>query len=331
MRVLSIPGSHPYVARCRPAGTTLSGSPTSVPSLALTAEWIEAHGEAFDVVHLHFGFEHLDPTDLAAWLAALRTARLPLVYTAHDLRNPHQDLPGPHDTHLALLMAAAHAVLTLTSGAAAEIRRRWGREASVVPHPSLLDPDELPARRGTASVVGVHLKSLRRNVREPDRIVRVLAEAVQGIDAQLRVDVHPDAVDRPDLRGIRRLAAAGALELSTHERFDDAELARYLASLHVSVLPYAFGTHSGWLELCKDVGTRVLVPSCGYFAEQWDDAVQYDQDETNGLSEASLARAVERALASPPPPARSGLRTAEAEAVRRRHRVLYADLLGRAG
>ena len=40
------------------------------------------------------------------------------------------------------------------------------------------------------------------------------------------------------------------------------------AALDVSVLPYRFGTHSGWLEACFDLGTAVVAPSCGFYAEQ---------------------------------------------------------------
>ena len=36
----------------------------------------------------------------------------------------------------------------------------------------------------------------------------------------------------------------------------------------MSVLPYRFGTHSGWLEACVDLGTAVVAPSCGFYAEQ---------------------------------------------------------------
>ena len=36
----------------------------------------------------------------------------------------------------------------------------------------------------------------------------------------------------------------------------------------MSVLPYRFGTHSGWLEACRDLGTTVVAPDCGYYADQ---------------------------------------------------------------
>ena len=36
----------------------------------------------------------------------------------------------------------------------------------------------------------------------------------------------------------------------------------------MSVLPYRFGTHSGWLEACFDLGTAVIAPSCGFYRQQ---------------------------------------------------------------
>ena len=50
--------------------------------------------------------------------------------------------------------------------------------------------------------------------------------------------------------------------------FTDAELWAYLGSLDLCVLPYRFGTHSGWLEACVDLGTGVLVPDIGCYGEQ---------------------------------------------------------------
>ncbi len=59
---------------------------------------------------------------------------------------------------------------------------------------------------------------------------------------------------------------------------DDRAFFGYLNSLDVSVLPYRFGTHSGWLEACRDVGTTVVAPTCGYYAEQGP-VLSYAMDE----------------------------------------------------
>jgi hypothetical protein len=330
-RVLQIPGTHPYIEQSV-AGTAGPdfGSPTGIPSPAMDLSWLSEHHRELDAVHLHFGFEHLDPEQLQAWVDALMGFGLPLVYTAHDLRNPHQLSAEPHDRHLDILIPSAAAVFTLTPGAADEIRRRWGRLAEVVAHPYVIDPASRPARPGTDRVVGIHLKDLRRNVIEPDQIVAAaLAGAIAG-HGRLRVDVHPGVLDRSELAGLRRLGAAGELELAVHHRFSDQELAAYLAGLHVAVLPYRFGSHSGWLEACRDVGTRVVSPVSGFYAQQWDDVVTYHNDEATGLDAGSLTEAVRQALLRPVAgPVDADFRYRQRAEVRAVHTRVYADLASR--
>ena len=113
-----------------------------------------------------------------------------------------------------------------------------------------------------------------------------------------------------------------------HGRFDHLDLERYLRRAHVTVLPYRWGTHSGWLELARDLGTRVVAPSCGHYAEQWSDVVTYGYDEAHGLDAPSLAAAVGDALSRPAPaPADRAGRLAEAAAVRAAHARTYAGVL----
>ncbi|MGN6613238.1 MAG: PaaI family thioesterase, partial [Angustibacter sp.] len=67
---------------------------------------------------------------------------------------------------------------------------------------------------------------------------------------------------------VHDLAHRGLVDLHVHDYFTDEELWAYLQGLDVSVLPYRFGTHSGWLEACHDLGTWVVAPDCGFYAEQ---------------------------------------------------------------
>jgi hypothetical protein len=94
----------------------------------------------------------------------------------------------------------------------------------------------------------------------------------------------------------------------------------------VSVLPYRFGTHSGWLEACFDLGTAVVAPSCGFYAQQRP-CLTYRHDES-GLDGVSLADAVRRAHGSSPPRASVTDRWDERRALAAAHRSLYARLLG---
>ena len=44
---------------------------------------------------------------------------------------------------------------------------------------------------------------------------------------------------------------------------------REIAGLDALVLPLRFGTHSSWLELCRDLGVPPVFPDVGFLSEQW--------------------------------------------------------------
>ncbi|MCD5310516.1 glycosyltransferase family protein [Kineosporia babensis] len=331
LKVLQIPGEHPYVRQVCPGRWRFASSPLEVPSLALTPEWIGRHHHEFDLVHLHFGYEHLSADEMQVWIAQLGILQVPLVLTVHDLRNPHQLSSEAHDRHLDLLVPAAAAVITLTTGAAAEIRHRWGRKAQVLEHPAVFGtPTQPMLASGRERMIGIHFKDLRRNVVEPDLVVEAALIGAQTASARLRVDLHPGVRNRLELRLTRGLAEQGLIDLAVHERFSDPEFAAYLQGLHAYVLPNRFGTHSGWLEACRDLGTRVVAPSCGYYADQWDEVVGYQHDETFGLDPVSLSAAVQQALtADPVPPADPQMRARQLTDVRRRHEEIYRGAVRR--
>ena len=334
VRVATIPYDHPYLEAVLPAVVRVGPAPAAedpwAPSPWLQPAYFEAHAHEIDVLHVHFGFDALTGKEMRAWTKVVRRSGIPLVVTVHDLRNPHHPTRGRHDRHLTALLSTAARVLTLTESAAAEIGTRFGRTATVVAHPGLVVPQPGVVRR--PGLVGLHLKALRTNVLDPMALVRTTAAAATQAGGRLQVDVH-DTVDLPArLPQLRELAAADAFDLAVHPRFDDVELVRYLQTLAVSLLPYRFGTHSGWLEACRDVGTTVIAPSCGHFADQWSEVVTYGNDERHGLDHASLAAAVGTAFARPQPaPADPVWRRNQLSAVRAQHAAIYAELLGASG
>ncbi|NIZ90549.1 glycosyltransferase [Kineococcus rubinsiae] len=308
LRALHVPGDHDYVAHLgddRVPGVEVvrddDGAPAAGwrPSPALDAAWVTANADRFDVLHLHFGFEGRTPEQLRALVAAVHGAGRRLVLTVHDLQNPHLHEQARFDELLDVLVPAADALVTLTPGAAAEVRARWGRDCVVVPHPHVAPLAEVGRPRPARSprVVGLHLKSLRANlVALP--VLTVLADAVAGSPGTvLRVDVHDEALDpafgRHDaelVAWLHEAAAAGRVDLRVHGRFDDAGLRAYLRELDVSVLAYGHGTHSGWLELCHDLGVPVLAGRVGYLHQQ-QALVEVDLHDPSAVA-AGLARAL---------------------------------------
>ncbi|MBW0118392.1 glycosyltransferase family 1 protein [Pseudonocardia abyssalis] len=301
MRIASVPAGHVYVRHLAHPGSRdgvvrlpdppVAGVPAGQwwPPPMLDPSWVRAHAAEFDVLHVHFGYDDRSPADLTALAAAVRDTGKALVVTVHDLRNPHHADPAAHDAALGVLVPAADALLTLTPGAAAEIARRWGRAATVVPHPHVVGPDRIAAPRPPHDgfVVGMHAKSVRANA-DPLPVARALADAVAELPgARLRVDAHDDA------RGRAVAAALPGVDVRVHPPFSDDDLWDYLTGLDLSVLPYRFGTHSGWLEACHDLGTAVLAPDCGFYAEQAP-CLLYGHDERH-LDVESLRAAVRRA------------------------------------
>ncbi len=114
----------------------------------LDPAWARATGA--DVFHLHFGFDACPPERLEELTRVLRRRDIPVVFTVHDLRNPHHEDPRLHDAQLDVLVPAADALVTLTPGAAEQIARRWGREAHVIPHPHVVDLPTSTAPSGSA-------------------------------------------------------------------------------------------------------------------------------------------------------------------------------------
>ena len=125
---------------------------------------------------------------------------------------------------------------------------------------------------------------------------------------------------------VAELAAGHRLELV---RCGLPDRARELQQLHVAVLPEPPGAHSRDLEICRDVGTRVVAPRGGWFPEQWSDVVLYGTGDDGTADPVSLAAAVAAALTPAMPRAADRVwRSEQAAAVARVHRDVYAQVAG---
>jgi hypothetical protein len=317
VRLALIPFSDAYVDAVLPDDVVRVGAPGR-RSPWLDVAHLEAHAGEIDVLHLHTGSADVAELAVQCWSETIRRIGVPLVVTVHQLRADGDQ--AAFDDHLAAVLATAEVVLTLTPGAADEVAERFGRTAIVVAHPSVAAPDpELGAERG---LVGLRLGPPSSAAPDPVALVRAaLSGAVNG-GGRLRVLVDGDAPGPDD--AVAALAAGGELELIAYDR---GEWPAQLQQLHVAVLPERCGTHSRDLEICRDVGTRVVVPGCGWFADQWADVVGYGVDERGGPDAVSLSAAVGAALARPMArPADREWRTAQQAAVRQVHADVYRQL-----
>jgi len=348
--IVSIPAAHPYVQRVAsdPRIAVLPdpiapGADPAVwwPPAALDPAWIRAYADEASLLHIHFGTESFPPGHLTACLESAHAAGWPVVFTLHDLEHPQLGDSSAYLAQLDELMAGADAVITLTAGAARIAHERWGRSATVIPHPSVLPRSAaVEPALGTGRVVGVHLKDLRPSVDGPGT-VRTLDAALTalrdaGHDVRGEVRLHRRVRDTDAAAAVRELCAASTtVDLIEHERLADDDLFAALARLDACVLPYRHGTHSGWLELCWDLGVPVAAPRVGFFAEQHADGTVASFTAGAGdelaVALASLWVAPSARPASPARDAlvdeRRALRAVTDAAIAERHAELYLRLL----
>lgn len=344
MRVASAPHGHVYIQHLtdpdRADGVFRLPDPTperSVPGapwwplVMLNEEWITTHAHEFDVFHLHFGFDALEPAELRRIVGALRANDKPLIYTVHDLRNPHQTDPSIHRRALDVLIPAASQLITLTTGAAERIAQGWGRTATVVPHPHVvpLELMERPRPEHDRPRVGLHLKSMRTNM-NPLPVLRVLLTETARRDMTLVIDAHTDVVTRGGAHYNSEVAELledvheyPRVEVHVHDFYTDEQLWDYILGLDLSVLAYRFGTHSGWLEACYDLGTRVLAPSVGWYHQQHPGVLSFDWDENDRPVQRDIAAALDSMATAGPWRAGRQEREAQRREIARVHAEIY--------
>ncbi|MEX3610882.1 glycosyltransferase [Rothia sp. LK2588] len=360
MPILSIPSQHPYVLSVYPrAGEDdVAVLPDPVldpnepqrwwPHPAYEASWWTEETpdtpwevkESIEAVHVHFGFEHLTVEQTREFVAALRGRRVPLVLTVHDIDNPH--LPDQTDYHrqLQILLDDAARVLTLTSSAKDRLVAEFGMDPAgvqMVPHPRIVTPSEreraletarrvraVESERGEArpAEIATFLKSVRANVVGEARFYRDAAASCAATGKRLSVFLHDDQ------RGTElhlELETDENIDLRLHAEFDDERLFAAVASCEAIILPYQGGTHSGWLEMCRDLNVPVAVPDCGCYAGQADDpqaVLEYRTGDGKQAADQALLL-----LKNTPAPYR-GHREAQLNEVVQAHRRIMDELAG---
>lgn len=344
IRVASIPASHPYVAAITdPQRVSLLPDPipirVTVPGQWWPPRWLEPQYlldrvNEFDVMHVHFGFDTTPTRELLDVCAILAAHGKPLVVTVHDLHNPHFADSTAHRSRLNVLVSYAASVITLTGGAARAIGAEWHRSSTVIAHPHLLPLSDVGAARVRRNrpVVAVHAKSLRANI-DPWLPLDVLSAAHGRFSVRLDLDDHALASHRAPADLSERLERyrSRGVDVRVHPEFDDAQLLAYLHEIDVLVLPYRFGTHSGWVEICHDAGVAAVVPDCGHFSEQHRAAVfGFDSER---FDRASLLAAVDSAVLEAgshrggEDMARRRFRALQREGVRAAHLSIYRHVL----
>ena len=296
LRVLAIPSAHPYSERLRSTSPGASrvvhlddpavpgapaGAVVATDRARRRAGCVATRARSMSCTCTSASTPPHRPT-CGRWVRALREAGIPLVLTLHDLVNPHFTDQRDHLARLDVLVPAADALITLTAGAASEIEQRWGRSAEVLAHPHVA-PLELvgaaPAGRRTTTRVPSSSASTSRAcapTSSPSRSCASCRRRWRPSRTRSSSSTSTVTCSTPRTRATTAscssrspTSTAGAVCASrctsvapTHELWE------HLRGLDLAVLPYAFGTHSGWVEACHDLGTTVLAPRTGHWVEQ---------------------------------------------------------------
>jgi len=279
------------------------GMPGGTPRRAsFDRGWLQANIDGVDVVHVNGVRPGQTPDDLAATADYVRSTGTPLVVTGYHLSCPSGGPSHSYDAQLDALVPRADAVVTLTPGAAEEMRRRWDVDPIVLPHPHAVDfvrmRQQRPLHRGGRLLVGTHLAGLNVPA-DPVRLVDALTRAVEGMhEARLVVHLHETVLDSGSstydpatVREIDRLVRQVGGVIRVHRPFTESQLWDHLFSLDVSVVPGLHGSHSVWPEACADLGTQALLPAGSHAAAQRP-CLTYEEDGGVDDLADSLAKAL---------------------------------------
>lgn len=278
--VATFPGRGLYARHLgHPEGVDGVHRPTVRPtnrrgSELLSRQWLSRHLSEVDVVHLHGLPSRLAPDEVAATVRTIRSSGTPLVVTGYHLSDPAGRRGTSYSRQLDEIIPKADAVVTLTQPAAEEMRRRWGVDPIILPHPHVVDFVRMRQERQRRDqfLIGMHLAGLNL-LADPVRLTSALATAVLRLrqrhpGAQLVVHLHQTVLDsgaagyNPHL--VRQLnGVLGNCEglLRVHRPFTEPQLWDHLFSLDLSVVPELHGSHSIWPEACADLGTQALLPA----------------------------------------------------------------------
>jgi glycosyltransferase involved in cell wall biosynthesis len=261
-RVFHVPSHLSYVTKL--ASPTFQPVPSPSGQPLRLADLLELDcWDFFDALHLHT-VELATKDNLAELIQRLRSTGTRLVFTVHDLVPNIETDQVEFEEKTALACSHASSVVTLTGTAALEIAARYGKTATVIPHGFAVPPELIGrpmSKRPGFLVFGAlrpnrNLIGLVRSWRLLDATrppLRILLRSLGSADKQRYADELAEldalAITEPDL-----VVSTSAGVLS-HE-----ELVNWCREAHALVMPYRSITHSGQLELARDLGLSAVVP-----------------------------------------------------------------------
>ncbi len=278
MRVLHLPARTPFARNLHGGGITIVNGTGTVP-IDASFDWLAEHFDhtAFDIVHIH-------TTELAARDTVARCFDACHRHRIGVLATLHEDFPlfdcgnVEFGERLAMLREGQAVFATLTGSCRTSLVARYGfdrDEIVVIPHGNVLpldssvwDEPRIEPKRFRFSIHG----GFRPNKRLFDAVMNFAASPVlRGTELAIltRAVSSKEYWLNDDLRAVLGIAlGAENIDLALRPVTDDTSLARFVLGSDAVILPYAWGSHSGQIELAADLGVRVIATNVGYYAEQ---------------------------------------------------------------
>lgn len=289
MRVLHLPARTPFARNLRDGGIAIVNGGSTAP-IDASFGWLARNfdGQTFDVVHIHTT-ELAERDDIMRCLELCRESHVGLVATLHEEAPLFDRNAGEFGERLNLLKAAGTVFATPTEGCRRSLDERYGLDpdaVTVIPHGNVLPLDSpiwnetrSPHARFRFSIHG----GFRPNKRLLDPVLNFAASPAlrNGELAILTRAVSSEEywLNR-DLRAVIGIAmATDNIDLRFATATGDDDLARFVLASDAMILPYAWGSHSGQIELAADLGIPVVATRVGHYAEQCD---------INGMAEDGL-------------------------------------------
>jgi len=284
LRVLHVPGRTPYARKLLPEGAVIVNQ-TRIGSRAVprdaTFAWIEAQDamDFFDVLHVQ-SLEFASVESIRCVLERCGREKKGIVAAIHETEPLFPERGTDFPARVRLISELASCIVTLTTSARRDIMERYGIPESklrVVPHGPVL-PLSHPlwrAQPGRNSRCTIGMFGGFR----PNR--SFLAGAVNALYGLSSAEI----LVRLLTRGLNPVELAPGSEVwqfaslaATDPRLvlellpfpSDDEIASFVHSLDILLLPYLYGTHSGQLELAMDLGVPVVIPDIGCYRAQWE-------------------------------------------------------------
>lgn len=258
LRIFHLPSHLTYVAKLAGPGfaPVRRGGPIPVHGVLALDSW-----DFFDVLHVHT-VELTTPADLSDLVDRLAREGKGLVFTLHDLVPNIESDQDAFDEKTRLLVKEAARVITLTEPAADTALARFGRRPEVIPHGYAVPPASVRRTGGAAGLLAFGALRPNRRVLSLLRAWTVMPDK-PPLHILLRsvgpADRERSAADLAELD--RAVAASPGLSVETVDRvLSDDELVTRCQVASVLVMPYRSITHSGQLELARDLGLGAVLP-----------------------------------------------------------------------